>query len=103
MVLFELAIVPLGICILEDVMDTAIEATEITKTYKGGVEALKGVTFRVGWGEIFSYLGRNGSGKTTTLRASVGVLRPGPVLNRRARRYNGNAVARSRLGASKSC
>ena len=46
----------------------AIEATEIAKTYKGGVEALKGVTFRVGWGEIFSYLGRNGSGKTTTSR-----------------------------------
>lgn len=49
-------------------MDTAIEATEIAKTYKGGVEALKGVTFRVGWGEIFGYLGRNGSGKTTTAR-----------------------------------
>ena len=49
-------------------MNTAIEATEIAKTYKGGVEALKGVTFRVGWGEIFSYLGRNGSGKTTTSR-----------------------------------
>ena len=57
-------------------MDTAIEATEITKTYKGGVEALKGVTFRVGWGEIFSYLGRNGSGKTTTARILATLTSP---------------------------
>ena len=57
-------------------MDTAIEATDITKTYKGGVEALKGVTFRVGWGEIFSYLGRNGSGKTTTARILATLTSP---------------------------
>ena len=57
-------------------MDTAIEATEITKTYKGGLEALKGVTFRVGWGEIFSYLGRNGSGKTTTARILATLTSP---------------------------
>lgn len=34
-------------------VDTAIEAKEITKVYRGGVQALDGVSFRVGWGEIF--------------------------------------------------
>ncbi len=49
-------------------MDTAIEANGITKLYRSGVQALDSVSFRVGSGEIFGYLGRNGSGKTTTVR-----------------------------------
>ena len=44
-------------------MSSVIEAHDITKKYKGGVEALKGVSFGVGAGEILGYLGRNGSGK----------------------------------------
>jgi ABC-2 type transport system ATP-binding protein len=48
--------------------DVAIEAIALTKTYPGGVQALDGVSFRTAYGEVFAYLGRNGSGKTTTIR-----------------------------------
>ena len=46
----------------------AIEASGLAKRYPNGVEALAGVDFAIGWGVIFAYLGRNGSGKTTTVR-----------------------------------
>lgn len=48
--------------------ELAIEATGISKTYRGGIQALVDVSLCIGWGEIFAYLGRNGSGKTTTVR-----------------------------------
>jgi ABC-2 type transport system ATP-binding protein len=48
--------------------DVAIEAIALTKTYPGGVQALDEVAFRTAYGEVFAYLGRNGSGKTTTIR-----------------------------------
>jgi ABC-2 type transport system ATP-binding protein len=46
----------------------AIEVVELRKTYSGGVEALRGVSFSVRAGEIFALLGPNGAGKSTTVR-----------------------------------
>jgi ABC-2 type transport system ATP-binding protein len=46
----------------------AIETIGLGKLYAGGVRALDEVSFRAGYGEVFAYLGRNGSGKTTTIR-----------------------------------
>jgi daunorubicin resistance ABC transporter ATP-binding subunit len=57
-------------------MDEAIVAGNLTKEYRTGVKALQGVTFHVKRGEIFGYLGRNGSGKTTTVRILTGLTRP---------------------------
>ena len=57
-------------------MPTAIEATELTREFAGGVRALDGVTFSVEEGEIFGYLGRNGAGKSTTVRILTTLLRP---------------------------
>jgi len=54
----------------------AIDAREIEKAYRGGVRALNGVSFQVGAGEIFGYLGSNGSGKTTTVRILTTLSRP---------------------------
>jgi branched-chain amino acid transport system ATP-binding protein len=42
----------------------------------GKSHILQGVTFCVEEGEIFSLVGRNGSGRSTTLRAMVGLLNP---------------------------
>jgi len=42
----------------------------------GSVEALHGVSLRVEQGEIVTLLGANGAGKSTTLRAVSGLLRP---------------------------
>jgi ABC-2 type transport system ATP-binding protein len=47
---------------------TAIEASALGKVYRGGVRALDEVSFSTAYGEVFAYLGRNGSGKTTTIR-----------------------------------
>ncbi len=42
----------------------------------GAIHALRGVSFRVGQGEIVTLIGANGAGKPTTLRAVSGMLRP---------------------------
>lgn len=53
----------------------ALEVRQLTKQY-GSVRAVDQVSFNVDAGEIFGYLGPNGSGKTTTLRCLMGLLRP---------------------------
>jgi ABC-2 type transport system ATP-binding protein len=40
----------------------------------GSNQALDGVTFTVGPGEVFGFVGSNGAGKTTTMRIVLGVL-----------------------------
>jgi ABC-2 type transport system ATP-binding protein len=54
----------------------AIEVQELTRDFRGGVRALDGVSFTVERGEIFGYLGRNGAGKSTTVRILTTLLRP---------------------------
>ncbi|MDR2012690.1 MAG: ABC transporter ATP-binding protein [Rhodanobacter sp.] len=51
-----------------------ISVTGLEKKY-GNVQALKGISFEVGRGEIFAMLGPNGSGKTTTLEILLGLRR----------------------------
>jgi ABC-2 type transport system ATP-binding protein len=46
----------------------AIEVEGLRKTYAGGVEAVRGVSFAVRPGEVFALLGPNGAGKSTTVR-----------------------------------
>ena len=42
----------------------------------GPVEAVRGISFTVGQGEIVALLGANGAGKSTTLAAIAGLLKP---------------------------
>jgi len=50
-------------------------AKGLTKSY-GSVQALRGVDLEVKPGEIFGFLGPNGSGKTTTIRCMLDLIRP---------------------------
>ena len=50
-----------------------LEIDHLNKSY-GSLRALKDMTFDVRSGEIFGFVGSNGSGKTTTMRIVLGVL-----------------------------
>jgi ABC-2 type transport system ATP-binding protein len=83
--------------------DTVLLADGLAKTFHLGlfrkrVEAVKEATFDVRRGEVFGYLGPNGSGKTTTLKMLMGLVFPSrgraevlgrPVPNREAKRKLG--------------
>jgi ABC-2 type transport system ATP-binding protein len=55
--------------------ETVIEVHELVKKF-GDFTAVDGVSFAVQRGEVVGYLGPNGSGKTTTMRMLLGLLRP---------------------------
>ena len=50
-----------------------IKVENLSKTY-GNVEAIKGVSFTVGEGSLFSFLGTNGAGKSTTINILTTLL-----------------------------
>jgi ABC-2 type transport system ATP-binding protein len=61
----------------------ALETRNLSKAYLAGhlwwqrrVPAVSGLTLRVERGEVFGFLGPNGSGKTTTLKMLMGLLNP---------------------------
>jgi ABC-2 type transport system ATP-binding protein len=56
-------------------MSYAIETTGLSKSY-GRVRAVDGVDLHVATGEIYGLLGLNGAGKTTMIRALLGMIRP---------------------------
>ena len=56
--------------------DQVVFVRDLRKTYAGGIEALKGISFEVGEGEIFGMLGPNGAGKTTTIGILTTTVRP---------------------------
>ena len=55
--------------------DIAIEVEGLTKSF-GGKAVVKDLSMRVKRGQIYGFLGPNGSGKTTTLRMLCGLLTP---------------------------
>lgn len=83
--------------------DIVLRADGLAKTFRLGlfrkrVEAVREATFDVHRGEIFGYVGPNGSGKTTTLKMLMGLVFPTrghaevlgrPVPNRDAKRKLG--------------
>jgi ABC-2 type transport system ATP-binding protein len=53
----------------------AIEVRNLTRTF-GSFRAVDGLSFDVGRGEVFGFLGANGAGKSTTIRMLCGLLTP---------------------------
>jgi branched-chain amino acid transport system ATP-binding protein len=49
---------------------------EDLKVHYGAIQALRGVSLSVGKGEVVALIGANGAGKTSTLRAVSGMLKP---------------------------
>ncbi|MCD6237809.1 MAG: ABC transporter ATP-binding protein [Thermotogae bacterium] len=56
-------------------MSEVIRVVKVHKTYKNGVEALKGVSTIVKRGSIHALLGPNGAGKTTLMKSIMGLIR----------------------------
>ena len=48
-------------------MAYALEISDLKKTYPGGTEALKGISFAVEEGDFYALLGPNGAGKSSTI------------------------------------
>jgi len=55
--------------------DRGLEIQGISKRY-GALEAVRDLSFDVGPGEVFGFVGSNGAGKTTTMRVVLGTLIP---------------------------
>jgi ABC-2 type transport system ATP-binding protein len=56
-------------------MSVAIEARELSKSY-GHLVAVERLSLEIQEGEVFAFLGPNGSGKTTTIRMLCGIITP---------------------------
>jgi ABC-2 type transport system ATP-binding protein len=83
--------------------EVVLRADDLAKTFRLGffrkrIEAVRQASFEVRRGEIFGYLGPNGSGKTTTLKMLMGLVFPSrgraevlgrPVPDRQAKRRLG--------------
>jgi ABC-2 type transport system ATP-binding protein len=72
-----------------------IEVEQLSKVYPGGVEAVAGIDFQVGPGEVFGLLGPNGAGKSTT----IGVLTTTILPTGGTARVGGFDVVRQPLAA----
>ena len=55
--------------------DVILSVKDLQVSY-GGIEAVKGISFNVPEGKIVTLIGANGAGKSTTLKAIAGLVKP---------------------------
>ena len=81
-------------------MTPIISVRNLTKTYAGGLQALKNVDLDIYKGEIFALLGPNGAGKTTLIGVICGIVNPteGTVLADGHDIVRDYRAARSKIG-----
>lgn len=72
-----------------------LKINNLTKTYEKTVKAVDGLSLTVKAGEIYGFIGHNGAGKSTTIKAVVGALdfEEGEIL------IDGNSIAKNPLKA----
>ena len=80
-----------------------LQMDKITKSYSGGFwgrkrRVLTDLSLEIAQGEVFGLLGHNGSGKTTTMRLILGLLRPDAGTVRLFGSEGAGRAARARLG-----
>ena len=56
-------------------MTTLLEVTGLELAY-GEIAAIRDISFTVAEGEIVTFIGANGAGKSTTMRGVAGIMRP---------------------------
>ena len=81
-------------------MNALLEVEDLN-AYHGKSHILQGVSFHVGAGEIVSLLGRNGVGRSTTIKAIMGDVRPHGSIRFKGREIAGlkpHQIARLGLG-----
>ncbi|GAA2268987.1 multidrug ABC transporter ATP-binding protein [Streptomyces ruber] len=80
--------------------ENVIDVTDLRRVYGGGFEAVRGITFSVGRGELFALLGTNGAGKTSTVEVLEGLAAPaaGRVRILGHDPYTERAAVRPRIG-----
>ncbi|ARZ69267.1 multidrug ABC transporter ATPase [Streptomyces albireticuli] len=87
-----------------DIGESVIAVSGLRRRYgpegDGGFEAVRGVSFTVGRGEVFALLGTNGAGKTSTVELLEGLERPsgGEVRILGHDPYAERAAVRPRIG-----
>ena len=75
----------------------AVETRGLTKIY-GGKAVVRDLDLKVGQGQIYGFIGRNGAGKSTTLKMISGLASPDRGEVRRFGKPVSDPVARRRLG-----
>ncbi|MFH8617848.1 ABC transporter ATP-binding protein [Streptomyces sp. NPDC017979] len=77
-----------------------IAVEDLRRSYAGGFEAVRGISFSVARGEIFALLGTNGAGKTSTVELVEGLAAPsaGSVRVLGHDPYRDRSAVRPRIG-----
>ena len=79
-------------------MPPALEVDGLAKRYRGGVEALRGVSLAVEQGQLVGLLGPNGAGKSTLVKICCGLVRPTEGTATIAGAPAGSKAARAQIG-----
>ena len=83
--------------------DHAVYLRGVHKSFRTGfimkkTQALSGVSLEINKGEVFGYLGPNGSGKTTTLKLIMGIIFPDKGVIRVMNRLPKDIIAKEKIG-----